>query len=104
METRVDGDKLNGVDEWSVRGKLRWLPTDTLELKWASDYSDRDCDCTASPIRSLEPFGGNEDRVQEILDNIAPVVPDDENKDVNIKRLPMATGTRLSTVVAKFLP
>lgn len=83
-----DGDKLNGSEEWSVRGKLRWLPTDTLELKWASDYSDRSCDCTADPIRSLEPFGGNEGDVQDILDLIAPVTPGKDNKDVNINTLP----------------
>lgn len=85
-----DGDKLNGVDEWSVRGKLRWLPTETLEFKWASDYSDRDCDCSAAPIRSLEPFGGNEEQVQEILDAIYPVVPGDDNKDVNINKDPFS--------------
>ena len=83
-----DGGKLNGSDEWSVRGKLRWLLADNLDLKWSSDYSDLDCDCTASPIRSLEPFGGNEAQVQEILDLIAPVVPGDENKDVNINKKP----------------
>lgn len=85
-----DGDRLNGSDEWSVRGKLRWLPADTLELKWSSDYSDRDCDCTASPIRSLEPFGGNEEEVDEILALIAPVKPGDDNKDVNMNKLPFS--------------
>jgi len=85
-----DGDKLNGADEWSVRGKLRWLPTELLELKWASDYSDRSCDCTAAPIRRLKPFGGNEAQVDDILDNIAPVRPGKENKDVNINKLPFS--------------
>jgi iron complex outermembrane receptor protein len=85
-----DGDKLNGSDEWSVRGKLRWFPTETVELKWASDYSDRSCNCTASPLRSLDPFGGNEDAVQDILDNIGPVTPGDENEDVNINDLPFS--------------
>jgi iron complex outermembrane receptor protein len=85
-----DGGKLNGSDEWSVRGKLRWLPTETLELKWSSDYSDRDCDCTASPIRSLEPFDGNDDDVDEILALISPVKPGDENRDVNMNKLPFS--------------
>lgn len=85
-----DGEELNGSEEWSVRGKLRWLPTDTLELIWASDTSDRDCDCVAAPIRRLEPFGGNEAQVREILDTIAPMVPGDENKDVNINKLPFS--------------
>ena len=85
-----DGDYLNGKEDWSVRGKLRWLPTDTLELKWASDYSDVSCDCTAGAIRSMKPFGGNETRVQEILDNIAPVQPGEENEDVNINKQPFS--------------
>jgi iron complex outermembrane receptor protein len=85
-----DGDYLNGTEEWSVRGKLRWLPTDTLELKWASDYSDVSSDGTAAPIRSLEPYGGNEARVQGILDNIAPVQPGDENDEVNINSIPFS--------------
>jgi iron complex outermembrane receptor protein len=76
------GDDLNGSDEWSVRGKLRWSG-DTVDLKWASDYSETNCNCTASPIRSLEPFGGNEDFVNGVLDSIAPVVPADENDEVN---------------------
>jgi iron complex outermembrane receptor protein len=85
-----DGDYLNGKEDWSVRGKLRWLPTDTIELKWASDYSDVSCDCTASPIRSLDPFGGNEDDIQAILDNIAPVQLGEENEDVNINQIPFS--------------
>lgn len=85
-----DNDNLNDMDQWSVRGKLRWLPTGNLELKWASDYADRDCDCAASPIRSLALFGNEEDQadIQEKLDLIAPVVPGKENKDVNINNLP----------------
>ncbi len=85
-----DGDKINGADEWSVRGKLRWLPTELLELKWASDYSDRSCNCSGAPIRRLEPFGGNDAQVDEILANIAPVQPGDDNKDVNINKLPFS--------------
>ena len=76
------GNDLNGSDEWSVRGKLRWS-SDTWDVKWASDYSESNCDCSAAPIRSLEPFGGNEDVVQGILDDLAPVLPGEENKRVN---------------------
>lgn len=82
-----DGNKLNGSEEWSVRGKLRWLPTANLEFKWASDMSDRSCNCTAGPLRSIEPFGGNEDQVDDILQTISPVVPSDDNKRVNINKL-----------------
>jgi iron complex outermembrane receptor protein len=87
-----DGDKLNGSDEWGVRGKLRWLPVEAVELKWASDYSDLSSNGSAPPIRSLEPFGGNEAQVQAILDNIAPVEPGKDNEDVNINKLPFSNS------------
>jgi iron complex outermembrane receptor protein len=83
-----DGRDLNGKEEWSVRGKLLWRPTEELDLKWTGDYSDLSCDCTASPIRSLEPFNGNEDYVQGVLDSIAPVVPGKKNQSVNIDSVP----------------
>jgi iron complex outermembrane recepter protein len=89
-KNHFDGNDLNGSEEWSLRGKLRWFPTENLELKWASDYSDRSCDCTASPLRSLEPFGGNEDDVDAILANIDPVVPHEENQEVNINQIPFS--------------
>jgi iron complex outermembrane receptor protein len=40
------------------------------------------------PIRSLEPYGGNENQVDRILDELDPVVPHDENLDVNINNSP----------------
>lgn len=76
------GNDLNGSENWSVRGKLRWTNED-LEVQWASDYGEGDCDCTASTIRSLDPFGGNEDYVNGVLDLISPVVPGEENSQVN---------------------
>lgn len=85
-----DGDYLNGSDEWSLRVKFRWLPTDSLEFKWASDYSDRSCDCSAAPLRSLEPYGGNDANVQTILDSIAPDIPGEENETVNINKRPFS--------------
>jgi len=83
-----DGDYYNGSENWNLRGKLRWLASDNLEFKWASDYSEQECDCSVSPMRSLEPYGGNEDDVQDILDQISPVVPGDENTEVNINKIP----------------
>lgn len=82
------GNDLNGSDEWSVRGKLRWS-SDTVEVKWASDYSESNCDCSASPIHSLDPSDGNaghDSFVEGVLDLIAPVVPGDENTKVNQNR------------------
>jgi iron complex outermembrane receptor protein len=88
IKNHYDGDDYNGGDDWSVRGKLRWMPRDDLELKWSSDYSDYNCDCSASTIRSMEPYDGNEAQVDAILDEIAPVVPGDENDEININSLP----------------
>lgn len=79
------GNDLNGSEDWSLRGKLRWT-NDDIEVLWASDYGESECDCTASPVFRLDPFGGNDANVQEILDRIAPVVPGDENDEVNIDR------------------
>ena len=84
IKNYYDGDKLNSSDDWSVRGKLRWTPTETLDLKWASDYYDMDCDCTANTIRTLEAFSDNQDQVDAVLQELAPVVPGDENKDTNV--------------------
>lgn len=84
------GNDLNGSEDWTVRGKLRWS-NDTLELKWASDYSDREADASAVPMRSLEPFGGNDELVQEYKDAIYPVIIGEENKYVNINREPHNT-------------
>lgn len=85
-----DGDELNGSDDWSVRGKLRWLPVEYLEFKWASDYSQLATNANAAPIRSLEPVGGNEKQVQSILDSLSPVRPGKQNEDVNINDLPFS--------------
>lgn len=83
-----DGKDYNGEDSYSLRGKLRWLPTDNIEVLWASDYSERDSDASASPIYSLAPFNGNEEANQAILDLLLPVVPSKENKQVNINKFP----------------
>lgn len=85
-----DGSDLNGSEDWNARGKLRWTPTDTLELTLTSDYGKRSCDCTVRTIRSLEPFGGNEDQVQGILDQLSPVTPGEENQQANINKTPFS--------------
>lgn len=68
-----DGDYINNSQDWSVRGKLRWLPTDSLELKYTYDYSEQDCNCTARSIRDTSDPAA-----------IAPLVASDENDKVNI--------------------
>ena len=71
-----DGDDRNESDDWSVRGKLMWEPTADLTLRWSSDYSDKDCECSQSTIRSMDPD-------PEVLDEISPVKPGEKNTDVN---------------------
>ncbi|MFK7975884.1 MAG: TonB-dependent receptor, partial [Halioglobus sp.] len=83
-----DGNDYNGEESISVRGKLRWLPTDNVEVIWASDYSERDSDGTASPIIQIQPFGGNEQQVQDFFDLLDPVVVSKKNTQVNINKIP----------------
>ena len=83
-----DGQDINGRQEWNLRGKVLWLATDKLDLKWTGDYNELSCDCNESAPRSLDPFDGNDDQVQTILDRLAPVVPAKSNQAVNINRPP----------------
>lgn len=79
------GEDLNNRDEWSGRAKLRWNPSDNLELLWSSDYTRLDCNCTTSTLRSANLADGiNAAALQDALDEIAPVVPGPENTDVNL--------------------
>ena len=83
-----DGNTVNDSDDWGIRGKLLWNPTDTLELKWSSDYSDRSSNCCNSAFRSLDPYPAqppnNQQQVDDILAQLAPVVPGDKNRKVNL--------------------
>jgi iron complex outermembrane receptor protein len=71
-----DGSDRNESDDWSVRGKLLWDATQDLTLRWSSDYYEKDCECTQSTIRSMDPD-------PDILAEIYPVIPGEENTDVN---------------------
>ncbi len=51
-----DGNTVNDSDDWGIRGKLLWNPIETLELKWSSDYSDRNSNCCNAAFRSLDPY------------------------------------------------
>ena len=81
-------DDLNGSENYTIRGKLRWTPTDNLELKWSGDYSDNECECTLSTIRSMDPWNGNDNQVQSILNELYPVVPGEKNGRVNVSFAP----------------
>jgi iron complex outermembrane receptor protein len=76
IKNYYDGDDRNDTDDWSLRGKLKWEPVDSLVLRWSSDYSDKDCVCSQPTIRSMDPD-------EEILELISPVQPGEKNTDVN---------------------
>ena len=90
VDNAFDGGQLNGSNDWTVRGKLRWAATDTLEMKLSSDYGERSCDCTVRTIRSLEPVEGSEAATERALEGLLPVVPGDENQTVNIDKDPFS--------------
>lgn len=92
IENVNNGDEYNGGNEYTVRGKLRWTPSDVLEFKWSSDYSDLDCDCSQATIRSMDPWDGNDDQVDNILEEIYPVIPGEENTKVNVNFSPSNEG------------
>ena len=87
IENVNNGDDLNNSDEWSIRGKLRWDPTDTLSLLWSSDYNEFEGDCCVATLRSVEPWPeeppNNQDLVDDILDTLSPVKPSETNTKVN---------------------
>jgi iron complex outermembrane receptor protein len=47
-----DGDKLNGDNQWGLRGKLLFTPTSTLDLTLIADYESIYENCCAPTIRS----------------------------------------------------
>lgn len=71
-----DGSYRNESDDWSARGKLKWDASDTLTVRWSSDYYQKDCVCSQPTIRSMDPD-------PDILAEIYPVVPGEENTAVN---------------------
>ena len=65
------GNDLSGTKDWTARGKLRWYG-ETVELKWASDYSDGESECCVKIMRSLEPVAGKEDFYDRAVDALLP--------------------------------
>ena len=88
LENVYDGKKVNDSDDWGLRGKLLWNATEQLQFKWISDYSDRNSTCCNIALQSLDPYPtqppNNQVQVDEILDQLAPVVPSDQNRKVNL--------------------
>ncbi len=83
-----NGDDVNDSEEWGLRGKLLWNPSDSLQLKWTSDSSERDSNCCVGAFRALDPFPSeppnNQSVVDNLLDQLDPVVPDKKNNIVNL--------------------
>src|SRR6056297_395773 len=84
IKNYYDGNDLNNARDYNIRGKLRWDVSDTVLVKWSSDYGELDCNCTVPTIRSLEPFDGNDAQVQDILDEIAPVKVGERNTETTV--------------------
>ena len=42
------GNDLNGADDWNVRGKFLWQPTDVLSIQLTGSHVDRDTSCCAA--------------------------------------------------------
>jgi iron complex outermembrane recepter protein len=76
IENVFDGSNRNESDDWALRGQLRFEPTENLSIIWASDYSDKDCECSQQTIRSADPDS-------EIVEALLPVVPGEENTKHN---------------------
>ncbi|MGI9284904.1 MAG: TonB-dependent receptor [Pseudomonadales bacterium] len=87
LKNEFNGEDINKTDEWSIRGKLRFTPTESLDLKWSSDYRRKDGDCCTSTIRSINPFlSATDAQIQEqnrLRALLLPVVPSEENTRVN---------------------
>lgn len=69
-----DGEKLNGYQNWGLRGKLVVDPTAALSLTFIGDYRKG----SGTPIATIRHFN---DPSRASL--VAPVVPGEENTDVN---------------------
>ncbi|MCY4427941.1 MAG: TonB-dependent receptor [Halieaceae bacterium] len=49
------GKDMNDRDEWGVRGKIAYQPTETLEIKATLNHVERDQHCCANPALELVP-------------------------------------------------
>jgi iron complex outermembrane receptor protein len=77
INNKFDGSDLNNRNEWGVRGKMLWEPSDNVRVLLAGDFSKRDADCCMWTIRS---FGDKADIRTRLTD--AGIVPGPNNRDV----------------------
>ncbi len=55
VDNLATGDKLNGSENYGVRGKLRWLATDSVEFMLTAYHNKDDSTCCAMPPREFDP-------------------------------------------------
>jgi len=53
LTNKFDGRSFNGNDEWGVRAKFLWSPTDSLDVLLAADYGKQDQSITWSPYAAV---------------------------------------------------
>lgn len=78
-----EGTRVNGTENYNIRGKLLWNINEDAELLWISDYSESECECTLLSIRGVLESPNR----QSYLDQLSPVVPSAANQDVNNDQL-----------------
>ncbi|GAB5452387.1 MAG: TonB-dependent receptor [Halioglobus sp.] len=78
-ENRFNGDTINSRENYTLRGKLLWQPSAELEFLWSSDYGDHDCECNYLSVRDIR----ESTQQQMLLEEQLPVVPSEDNQDVN---------------------
>lgn len=75
----ADNSRVNGTENYNLRGKLLWQVNEDLEFLWSSDYRESECECTLLSLRSVMESPNQ----QNYLDQLFPVVPSKDNQDVN---------------------
>jgi iron complex outermembrane receptor protein len=75
----TNGAGLNDSDEWFIRGRARWQPTDRLSIDVIGETSRFKGDCCIAALRDVDP---NNTFVRAAI--AAGVVPSENNDDVAI--------------------
>lgn len=78
-----NGKKLNDQNQWGVRGKILWTPTEATSVTFIGDYSKIDRNCCAPTSISVSPTATGAAR----LALMGPVVPGRDNNQTNIDGL-----------------
>ncbi|MEO1657819.1 MAG: TonB-dependent receptor [Pseudomonadota bacterium] len=83
IENVADNRDFNGFENWGLRGKLLFRPTDQLDVTLIADYRETEQDCCIYTVRDTSQAvgaaaNGNLDAL------IAPVVASESNDQVNV--------------------